>query len=203
MAHDFTPGRRTLLKALVAFPFTSLRLIEFSPLPSDIQPLLAQVGRVVEAMAHLGEPFGAADLATLRAAEDAADPAGLASTIERLLATRCLADVRINPESRVSIARGPAPARLVEQGWRAFLVRVRNEAGVTGRLTMESPQARAGLPSVDAERDGAGERAARGHRRSLARARRPTTRSRSSRSSPGSSIEYRIVLLYSRDRGPP
>ena len=64
------------------------------------------------------------------------------SEIERVLDPHCLVTVRINPESRVSVERGAAPARLVEHGWRAFLMKVRNEAGVTGVLNAESPQAR-------------------------------------------------------------
>ena len=50
-----------------------------------------------------------------------------------MLDPRCLLTVRISPESRVSAERGAAPARLVEQGWRAFLIKVRNEAGDDGR----------------------------------------------------------------------
>src|SRR4051794_39403081 len=123
------PGRRRLLGScagLVAFALASgprhaaaaLRL-------DDLQPLLAQVRRLIEAMAHLGEPFGSAELQAFQAAEDAAHAGGMAAAIDALLGPRCLLDVRINPESRVSVARGPAPARLVEQGWRAFVVKVR------------------------------------------------------------------------------
>ncbi|PYQ49775.1 MAG: hypothetical protein DMF78_17480 [Acidobacteria bacterium] len=50
-----------------------------------------------------------------------------------------LAVVRINAESRVSVARGPAPAELVEGGTRIFLVKVLNLAGVTAPLVVESP----------------------------------------------------------------
>ena len=46
-----------------------------------------------------------------------------------MLDARCLAGVNINPESRVKVARGPAAAELVEQGWRVFLVKVHNEGG--------------------------------------------------------------------------
>src|SRR5262249_33885303 len=35
----------------------------------------------------------------------------------------------------------PAKPELVEQGWRSFLIKVRNEAGVTAQLKAESPQA--------------------------------------------------------------
>ena len=108
----------------------------------EIQPMLAQTRRLIEAMRALGEPFPDADVAALTAAENSSDPAVVLAALDRLVGGRCLAEVRINPEARVSIVRGPAEARLVEQGWRAFLVKVRNEAGVTGRLAIESPQAR-------------------------------------------------------------
>ena len=47
--------------------------------------------------------------------------------------------VHINPESRVKIEEGPVKKELVQQGWRTFLVKVANEAGVTGQLVPESP----------------------------------------------------------------
>jgi hypothetical protein len=43
----------------------------------------------------------------------------------------CLAFVNVNPESRVKVARGPAKAQLVEQGWSVFLIKVHNDAGLT------------------------------------------------------------------------
>ena len=59
--------------------------------------------------------------------------------IQRILDKHCLAGVEINPESRVKVQQGPAKAELVEQGWRAFLVKVHNQAGVTAVLAVESP----------------------------------------------------------------
>ena len=47
----------------------------------------------------------------------------------------------INPESRVKVQVGPAQKSLVEQGWRIFLVKVHNEAGVTAPLRCSSPNA--------------------------------------------------------------
>ena len=140
-------SRRQLLRDAMwlasAWPLRGLPVLAFDARRGvELQPLLAQVRRVAEAMAYLGEPLDEAALRSLRSAEESADESRVLDAIERLLAPRCLVDVRINPESRVSTSRGAAPARLVEQGWRAFLVRVRNEAGLTGRFTLESPQAR-------------------------------------------------------------
>ena len=42
---------------------------------------------------------------------------------------------------RVEAAPGAANAELVAQGWRTFLVKVRNDAGTTAELRAVSPQA--------------------------------------------------------------
>ncbi len=166
----------------------------------ELQPFVAGVMRLVEAMAYLGEPLSDADRTRLVGAANLTDAADTINEIERVLDPRCLLAVRINPESRVSVERGAAPPRLVEQGWRAYLVKVRNEAGVTGTLSVESPQARpvfrrstglslaprSVLPADIADRwlalETYGERPMEPQ---LA----------------GLDLEYRIVLLYSRDRG--
>ena len=176
------------------------RQLAAGPFQTDSQPLVAAVGRLVDAMAFLGEPFSDADKARLLAAGSQKTAGEAVAEIERVLDPHCLVSVRINPESRVSVERGAAPARLVEQGWRAFLMKVRNEAGVTGVLNAESPQARpvyrpgtgsplapqSVLPADIADRwlaltnHGA----------------KPMEPQLS-----GLPLEYRIVLLYSRDRG--
>jgi len=100
----------------------------------ELQPLLADVRRLMEAMAWLGEPFSDAERASISAAANSNDETRAVVEIQRILDPRCLLSIRINPESRVSSARGAAPPRLVEHGWRAFLMKVRNEAGATGQL---------------------------------------------------------------------
>jgi len=129
--------------ALLASPVGHglLGAVAFAAEP-DIQPVLAQVSRLMEAMAYLGEPFSDADRKALEAAANLGDATRTLAEVQRLLDARSLLMVRINPESRISVERGTAPARLVERGWSAFLMKVRNEAGVTGPLTAESPQAR-------------------------------------------------------------
>ncbi|HEV3486342.1 MAG TPA: CehA/McbA family metallohydrolase, partial [Vicinamibacterales bacterium] len=160
----------------------------------------AQVRRLVEAMEYLGEPFSAKEVAALRAAEESGEATGVVGRVEQLLAPRVLAEIRINPESRVSIERGAADGRLLEHGWRAFLLKIRNEAGVTSKLTVESPQAR------PVYRPGTGNAMA-------PQSVRPADISdrwlalETFDSKPmepqlsGLELEYRIVLLYSRDRG--
>lgn len=166
----------------------------------ELQPFLAEVRRVVEAMAYLGEPLPEADRTRLEAAANLGDESRALAEIQRVLDPRCLLVIRINPESRVSAERGAAAARLVEQGWRAYLIKVRNEAGVTAALGIESPQARpvyrpgTGLAMAPASVLPADIR----DRWLVAdsfndKPMEPTLS--------GLAVEYRIVQLYSRDRG--
>src|SRR2546426_3421766 len=100
----------------------------------DLQPLIAQTKRVVEATDYLGTPLSAADRQALDAAFKQTDADEASEAIQRLLDKYCLLGVTINPESRVKVAQGPAKPELVEKGWRQFLVKVQNEAGVTAEL---------------------------------------------------------------------
>jgi hypothetical protein len=88
------------------------------------------------------QPFSDMERRRLDAAANLPGGARASEEIQRVLDPKCLLEIRINPESRVSIERGAAPPRLVEQGWRVFLVKVHNEAGATDALSVESPQAR-------------------------------------------------------------
>jgi hypothetical protein len=105
------------------------------------QPLLAQVRRVVEALDHLGSPLPGKARALLEQAARERDETRAVRMIQATLDPYCLLAVSINPESRVKVAPGPARPVLVEQGWRQFLVKVHNEAGVTAELRAASPNA--------------------------------------------------------------
>ena len=164
------------------------------------QPLVAQVGRLIEAMAYLGEPMSDGDRQQIDVAANVPEQARAIEEIQRILDPHCLLTIRINPESRISVDRAAAPARLVEHGWRAYLVKVRNEAGVTGTLSVESPQAR------PVYRRGTGLAMAPQSVRPAdvtdrwldldTYGQKPMEPRLS-----GLELEYRIVLLYSRDRG--
>lgn len=138
--------RPVLLAAVVAFvTSTTARPVLAEPLPKvthvEFQPLSAQVRRVAEALDVLGQPLSAEDRAKLDRALTMADEAAAISTIQDIFDPHCLIGIEINPESRVKAEQGPAPARLVQNGWRVFLVKVRNDAGVTAPLQAESPNA--------------------------------------------------------------
>src|SRR2546425_1026504 len=115
------------------------------PLPyvqrSSAQPLLAQVQRIREALDYLGSPLPARTKAALNQAARETDESRLVKSVQDALDSYCLLGVNINPESRVKVAQGPAKPILVEQGWRIFLVKVQNDAGVTSELKAVSPNA--------------------------------------------------------------
>jgi hypothetical protein len=166
----------------------------------ELQPLAAQVERVAQALATLGEPLSSETRGSLNAALSAADPSEGVAGIQKVLDPLCLARIDINPESRVKAVAGAARPRLVEQGWRAFLVKVHNEAGVTAPLRCQSPNA---LPMQTAS-DGSPEPKTTISQQDLRNrwleidmyAGQPLGERLS-----GLAIEYRIIQLFSRDRG--
>ncbi len=156
----------------------------------EYQPLAAQVGRVLEALEMLGEPLPAADRAELkRLTTEAADPGQAVLAMQKILDRYCLVGVNINPESRVKVQQGPAKPELVEQGWRTFLVKVANEAGVTAALAVQSPNAGALAGSFE----GAIQRKWLDVQMVDKQPMRPRLS--------GLEVEYRILQLYSRDSG--
>ena len=125
--------------------------------------------------------------------------------IQEILDPYCLVAVTINPESRVSVVEGPAAKELIQQGWRTFLVKVVNQAGITPVLRPESPN----LGPVYLQGHGARERPLKDTRLAIAPAevkdrwldlemydKQPLKPQLS-----GLAVEYRIAALYSRDRG--
>ncbi len=148
----------------------------------EMQPLAAQVERVVQSLDMLGEPLPASIAASLRAAKKVDE-------IQQILDAYCIAGININPESRVKVQQGPAKPELVEQGWRSFLVKVHNEAGVTAALDAQSPNA--------IRLHGSPEQQIAKRWLDLLMFNKQPMRERLS----GLEVEYRIIQLYSRDAG--
>lgn len=158
--------------------------------PVDHQPLAAQVSRLLEALQFLGEPLPADETAELkRLAGAPADRVAAVADIQKILDRHCLVGIEINPESRVKVQEGPAKPELVEQGWRTFLVKVNNQAGITPVLVAESPNA--GML--------AGSEPYAVNRRwlDIRMFDKQPMRPRLS----GLEVEYRILQLFSRDAG--
>ena len=165
----------------------------------EFQPLASQVRRVKEALSYIGRPLSVGESSSLDAAIEKGGEAAVAG-VQGVLAPHVLFAVHINPESRVKVARGPAPAECIQQGWRAFLVRVHNEAGVTAALKVASPNARplykrssnAADPKVSITQGQVGDRWMDIQTFDS----RPLNKTLS-----GLELEYRIVEIYSRDAG--
>jgi hypothetical protein len=107
----------------------------------ELQPLAAQVERVVQALETLGAPLTKEQRKELDEALNEGDHEEAVAGIQRVLDPLCLVRVQINPESRVKAFAAEATPELLEQGWRVFLVKVHNEAGVTAKLQCKSPNA--------------------------------------------------------------
>ena len=179
------------------------------PIVSDVewQPLAAQVRRIIQATDYLGSPFSSPDKQALQTALRSSGGAEAIEAIQHVLGNYCLLSVNINPESRVKVAAGLAKAELAEHGWRQFLVKVQNQAGVTAELRAVSPNARSVFQS------GSSRTASDQYYRSQKDVPRPSNTSdlwldmqmynkqplRNDLS--GLALEYRIIQLYSRDSG--
>jgi hypothetical protein len=104
-----------------------------------LQPLAQQVRRLETALAYLGQPLPAPDRQAIDTAIARTDSAGAVSEIQKVLDRYVLANVHVNPESRVKVEQGAAKPELLQGGTRLFLVKVLNEAGVTAPLAVTSP----------------------------------------------------------------
>ena len=166
----------------------------------ELQPLVAATRRLIQALDHAGAPLSAEDKAKLEKSFESKDPATNLKELQAVLDAHCLVGVHINPESRVKVAAGDAAKQLQQHGWRTFLVKVHNEAGVTAPLAVESPNAApvykrsANRPNVEVKTT-PGEILNRFLEVSMLN-RQPMLENLS-----GLSLEYRIVQLYSRDHG--
>jgi hypothetical protein len=190
--------------AILSFLICGISSVRGEPLAKvtgvELQPLSAQVRRVVTSLELLGSPLDAATQAALEKALSLQNPNEAVLAIQDALDPLCLVGVAINPESRVKVAPGEAPRRLVQHGWRVFLVKVQNEAGVTAELRVASPNA------------------APLHKPSTAKAEpeqtiKPSdvgdrwmdvslyTQQPLEKPLSGLALEYRVIELYSRDSG--
>jgi hypothetical protein len=100
--------------------------------------------RLLKASKALKAPWAAEIAKALQPllAEGEKKPAAAVAGIQKLLDRRCLVGVTINPESRVKVQRGPAPAGLRLGRETLVLIKVVNQAGVTHALKVSSPQFR-------------------------------------------------------------
>ena len=166
------------------------------------QPLASNVQRVIQAMEFLGAPLPIETTNALQSATRARD----ARRIQQLLDGQVLLFVKLNPEARVRVTRGRAPAVLQQGGFTPFLVKVINESAVTQPLQIASPQSGpvyAGVAKLSMQRE------RQEHLRENENVNRedrflqvemfsspPMTRDLS-----GLKVEYALALIYSSEAG--
>jgi hypothetical protein len=173
------------------------------PVPVEGQPLSANVTRVLQALQFLGAPLASETTKALEAAALARD----ADRLQELLDPHVLLTVTINPESRVKVQRGPAPAQLQQAGFTPMLVKIINQSTVTKELLIVSPQSGqvyAGMSPLSAQRmqrtqlkETAEKSAAPGRFLELELYARPPMTANLS----GLLAEYAIALIYSSESG--
>ncbi|MCF2521046.1 CehA/McbA family metallohydrolase [Dyadobacter sp. CY351] len=105
------------------------------------QPLLAQAMRLQEALTFSGNALAAEDAKKLNALGNKPLTQETVAEIQKIFDPYCLNVVDINPEGRVKVLRGAAKATLIQGGWTSFLVKIKNDAGITAKLQAESPNA--------------------------------------------------------------
>ncbi|MEZ6039968.1 MAG: hypothetical protein R3C20_05645 [Planctomycetaceae bacterium] len=163
--------------------------IDEKALQVPAQPLLAQVHRLSEALEVVGRPLSEAELDRLAQIKSLATDEEVSAAIERLLDPYCLAAVNVAESGPPQVSLGSARTELLEQGWRTFLIKVINRPGRTGRLFVESPNAR---PLPHAPSDEVDSRWMQ-----ISTFEGQPMRANLS----GLALEYRIVQVYSRDAG--
>ncbi len=197
-------GRRDVLIGAMAFTAVGSPVAvraATTDASSAPQPFFASVERAVTALAMIGEPITAADrerLAFLMRRQDAADVA----VAEQVLGRYVIANVTVQPDGYALTTMGSAPRLLVEQGWRAFLVRVVNPTGAASTLkvtgatrSVVSPATGASRAVLDDTLNPAPSVQDRWYRNELHQA--PPIGSFLS----GNAVEYQVLKIYSRDRG--
>ncbi len=166
----------------------------------DRQPLVSAIDRLVAALDSVGRPLTDEQQTQFTAIKRLDDDAKVISDVQKLFDPLCVAAIHVNPESRVKVIEGPVPKVLVENGWRTFLVKIHNEAGINPPLNMSSPQARPQFIQSDASDEPKEEiTLADVKDRWLSHeiANRPPMKKKLS----GLGLEYQIVQFYSRDAG--
>ena len=172
------------------------------PVVADVefQPLSAQVRRVAEALELLGEPLPDAVRARLDAATRAGDPTAGVGAIQAALDPLCL--IGVGDQPREPRQGGPRPGRGPARAGRlAGLPRQGPQRGGRHRRTQgREPERRPALQAVDGSPEPAVSVPASevpGRWMDVAMSGdRPLNKALS-----GLALEYRVILLYSRDAG--
>jgi len=193
-------NRAFLILACASSAAAQIATHQHAPPAVPLQPLAQQVRRLEDAMNYLGQPFPPADHSAINAAVANTDASAAVEELEKTLDKYALAIVDINAESRVKVEPGPAKPELVEGGTRLFLVKVINHANVTAPLRVASPNSgpvyiqsnNSPEPKLELTPQNAADRWA-----DISIYDQPPMDRRLS----GLALDYRVLQIYSRDRG--
>jgi hypothetical protein len=174
------------------------------PLQVELQPFSSQVRRLLETLDYLGEPLPANERRELEQALAEYDARRTTAAIQDVLDRHVLFRVEISAESRVHVVQGAARPELYQNGWRTFLVKVSNEAGVTAELQAVSRQGERvfsrgnrNFSSDPRPKQTIDERDVADRWMELSLYRKPPQTPYLT----GLNLEYRVVQIYSRDAG--
>src|SRR5262245_22736083 len=198
--HAESPMRTTAALAALLLLASAARADDLPVVKKvELQPLAAQVKRVSDALLLSGSPLSDAEKKAIDEARANKDVAALQAVLDK----RCLVGVTIRSGDRgpvVEAKAGPAPAELAEQGWRVFLVKVINEAGVEDRrLAVSSPNAAPMTRQSRGKPDPKVVSVGEVNKRFLDLFMRDTQPLNANLS--GLEVEYRILSIYCRDSG--
>lgn len=196
---------------LLCFAFFMAPCLLFSAVKPSLalQPFSDAVREVERDLAFYGQPLLPEDRQAIDTAFANPNPQACISEVEAVLDKYTLVTVTINPEERTDVARGAAPARLVQHGTRLFLVKVVNEAGATAPLNVTSPNSgpvyitSSGSPSPEKKLTEADVLERWAEISLVSRTLEPPGYPEAPTVQPlsGFGLEYRILMIYSRDAG--
>ncbi len=166
----------------------------------ELQPLAQQIRRLETALSYLGQPFSPQVRTAINEAVAMQDEAAASRKLQQILEPFVLAEVEINPESRVKVNQGAGAADVIENGTRLFLVKVLNQAGVTAALQVHSPNSGPTSLKSRGEKEPAMELTQQDVRERWADIAIYQLAPMAARLS-GLEVEYEILQVYSRDKG--
>ncbi len=125
--------------ALILLIVTSIARADDLAIVSEVesQPLVSNIRRLIRALDDYGQPIDAKTREQLNASLEKGDVVAIQKALDPLV----FIGVHLNPEVRVKVARGPADARLQQNGYTAKIIKIHNESTVTAPLRINSPQA--------------------------------------------------------------
>ena len=127
------------LRPVAVWSYTGAMSVGGAAEITPLQPFALQVRQIESTLAYLGQPLTPIEQRQIDDAIAGLDEADAGARIQEVLDRHTIAIIAINPESRVQVRPGAAKPDLVEFGTRVFLIKVLNQAGVTARLEVESP----------------------------------------------------------------